>query len=86
MASKYIRGSQISCMEELVKQNVVFFHEKALHRSFFLSWQIRYALVQIEKGTLFRADERYDAKKCWNQRAAGSDYEKGFWGTEDSHE
>lgn len=53
---KYSKGSRITCMEELVKQDVVFFREKVLHRGFFQSWQIRYAIIQIEKGLLFRAE------------------------------
>lgn len=31
-------------------------------------------------------DKRYDAMEDWNQRADGSDYEKEFRGTEESHE
>lgn len=73
---KYRKGSRITCMEELVKQDVVFFREKVLHRSFFQSWQIRYAIIQIERGTLFRAEKADDS----------SDYEKEFWGTEADHE
>jgi len=80
---KYRKGSRITCMEELVKQDVVFFREKVLHRSFFQSWQIRYAIIQIERGTLFRADECYDPKKYWSRKTDGSDYEKEFWGTEE---
>lgn len=53
---KYRKGSRINCMEELVKQDVVFFHEKVLHWSFFQSWQIRYAIIEIERGALFRAE------------------------------
>lgn len=83
---KYRKGSRITCMEELVKQDVVFFREKVLHRSFFQSWQIRYAIIQIERGTLFRADECYDPKKVWSRKADGSDYDKEFWGTEENPE
>lgn len=53
---KYKKGSRITCLEELVRQDVVFFSDKVLHRSFFQSWQIRYAVFQIEHGTLFRAE------------------------------
>lgn len=67
---KYKKGSRITCLEELVRQDIVFFRDKVLHRSFFQSWQIRYAVFQIEHGTLFRAEKTDD----------GSDYEKEFWG------
>lgn len=73
---KYKKGSRITCLEELVKQDMVFFREKVLHRSFFQSWQIRYAIIQIERGTLFRAEKTDD----------GSDYEKEFCGEEVDHE
>lgn len=53
---KYKKGSRITCLEELVRQDMVFFRDKVLHRSFFQSWQIRYAIIQIEKGVLFRAE------------------------------
>ena len=36
-------------MEELVKQDVVFFREKVLHRSFFQSWQIRSVSLELRK-------------------------------------
>lgn len=73
---KYKKGSRITCLEELVKQDMVFFRDKVLHRSFFQSWQIRYAIIQIERGTLFRAKKTDD----------GSDYEKEFCGEEVDHE
>lgn len=72
MASKYKRGSRISCMEELLSQETVFFRGKVLHKSFFKSWQIRYTEEQIRLGTLCRAEKMGD----------GSDYEKQFLGTE----
>lgn len=58
---KYKKGSRITCLEELVRQDIVFFSDKVLHRSFFQSWQIRYAVFQIEHGTLFRAEKTDDA-------------------------
>lgn len=83
---KYKKGSRITCLEELVRQDVVFFRDKVLHRSFFQLWQIRYAIIQIERGTLFRADERSVPMKDWNRMFDGSDYEKEFWGEEVDHE
>ena len=65
---KYRKGSRITCIEELAKQDVVFFRDKVLHRSFFQSWQMRYAIIQIAQGTLFHADNASD----------GSDYYKEF--------
>lgn len=76
MARKYKQGSRIFCIEELAKQNVIFFNGKAIHRGFFQSWQIRYAIVQIEAGRLFHAEKVSD----------GSDYDKEFWGTEENPE
>lgn len=57
MKRKYKRGSKICCMDELCAQKMIFFRDKPLHASFFLSWQTRYAMVQIQMGTLYRAEK-----------------------------
>lgn len=57
MKRKYKRGSRICCIEELAAQKIVFFRDKPIHSSFFLSWQMRYAMVQIQNGTLYRAEK-----------------------------
>ena len=60
MKRKYRRGSKICCIEELAAQRVVFLKDKPLHRSFFRSWQIRYVMVQIQRGNLYRAEKVND--------------------------
>lgn len=57
MKRKYRRGSKICCIEELTAQRVVFLRDKPLHRSFFQSWQIRYAMEQMQRGNLYRAEK-----------------------------
>ncbi len=54
---KYRKGSRILSLDELVKQEVVYFYDKITHRGWFLSWQFRLAQKYVERGCLYYAEK-----------------------------
>lgn len=67
---KYRKGSRITCMEELVKQDVVFFREKVLHRAFF------------SRGRFATRSSRLSVELCSGRKKLmmAATTEKKFWG------
>ncbi len=57
MSSKYKQRTQISCLEDLLRQEYVSHHGKVLHRGWFMSWQIQYAINQIRLGTIYHVEK-----------------------------
>lgn len=54
---KYKKGKQITSLDELCKQEFIFFFDKITHNGWFMSWQTRLARYYIEKGWLFVAEK-----------------------------
>ena len=52
---KYQKGSVITSLDELAKQEFVFFYDKITHNGWFGSWQFSLARRYIERGCLFYA-------------------------------
>lgn len=52
---KYRRGGKILSMDELVRQDFVYFHDKIYHQGWFLSWQLRWAVTRLKWGELYYA-------------------------------
>lgn len=53
---KYHKGGHILSLDELVKQDFVYWHDKIQPRGWFLSWQFRMAVDNIgENGCIFYA-------------------------------
>ena len=53
---KYRRGSHIRSMDELVRQEVVFWKDKPTHKGWFMSWQLGMTAKTIgEKGIIYYA-------------------------------
>lgn len=57
---KYRKGKQIISLDELSKQEFVYFFDKITHCGWFMSWQLRLAKRYVERGYLFRAEKRGD--------------------------
>lgn len=53
---KYRKGEKITSLDELMKQEFVYFRDKILNYGFFVSWQIRLVQFYIQKGMLFYAE------------------------------
>lgn len=53
---KYRKGEKITSLDELMKQEFVYFHDKILNYGFFGSWQIRFAQFAIQNGKIFYAE------------------------------
>lgn len=56
----YTKGDPIRSIDELLRQEFVFFHHKVTHRGWFMSWQLRMALDMIERGILCYAIRKED--------------------------
>ena len=54
---KYRRGEQITSLDELSKQTVIYFFDKITHKGWFMSWQFRLARSYIERGILYYAEK-----------------------------
>ena len=53
---KYRKGDKITSIDELAKQEFVYFFDKITHNGWFGSWQFRLALRYIERGFLYYAE------------------------------
>ena len=78
---KYKKGGPITSLEELAKQDFVYFFDKIQPKGWFKSWQIRYAEGQIKLGRIFYAiktvPDTIICKKC-NRRFADESELKRF--------
>lgn len=57
---KYRKGKQITSLDELSKQEFIYFHHKITHCGWFMSWQFRLAKMYIDKGWLYYAEKVVD--------------------------
>ena len=53
---KYKKGERIWTLEELDRQEFVFFQNKVYHKGFWQSWQYRWVLENLKRGQFFKAD------------------------------
>ena len=61
---KYRRGGHILSLDELSRQDFVYWHEKITHRSWFLNWNFRMAVQAIgEKGCIYYAIRNEEGDK-----------------------
>lgn len=52
---KYRKGDKITSLDELVKQEFIYFFDKITHNGWFMSWQFRLAKMYIDRGFLYYA-------------------------------
>lgn len=52
---KFVKGDQITSLDELVKQEWIYVFDKITHNGWFMSWQFRMAKTYIDRGCLFYA-------------------------------
>lgn len=52
---KYRKGEKITSLDELAKQEFVYFFDKITHCGWFMSWQLRLAESYITRGFLYYA-------------------------------
>lgn len=52
---KYRKGAKITSLDELAKQEFIYFHDKITHAGWFMSWQFRLADRYIQRGILYYA-------------------------------
>lgn len=70
----YKKGGHILTVEELAKQEFVFFRHKLTHNGWFMSWQLRFVMRNIgENGNVYYAERNkdvlceYECKNCHKQ-------------------
>lgn len=51
----YKKGEPINNICELLKQEFIFAQGRPLHKGWFMSWQFRFAIQELERGHLFYA-------------------------------
>jgi len=49
---KYRKGDKIQSLDELARQEFIFFHDKVYHRGWFGSWQLSWCAARIKLGEL----------------------------------
>lgn len=54
---KYRKGAKITSLDELAKQEFIYFHDKITHTGWFMPWQFRLADRYIQRGTLYYAEK-----------------------------
>jgi hypothetical protein len=53
---KYSKGDPILSLDELVKQEFVYWHHKITHKGWFMSWQMKMVLDALQQGNvIFKA-------------------------------
>lgn len=57
---KYRKGAKITSLDELAKQDFVYFYDKITHAGWFMSWQFRLADQYIQRGCLYYAERIED--------------------------
>lgn len=58
MSRKYEPGRLVTSLDELARQKLVFHRKQLISAGWFSSWQIRYAMREIEKGNIRYADRK----------------------------
>lgn len=54
---KYQKGEPITSLDELSRQEFIYFYHKITHRGWFMSWQFSMAQRLIERGALYKAEK-----------------------------
>lgn len=57
---KYRKGGKITSLDELAKQEFIYFFDKITHAGWFTSWQVRLAQRYVERGCLYYAERIVD--------------------------
>jgi hypothetical protein len=54
---KYRKGAKILSLDELAKQEFIYFYDKITHSGWFMSWQFSLAAQYIQRGCLYYAEK-----------------------------
>ena len=60
---KFRKGKRITSLDELAKQEFVYFFDKITHMGWFKSWQFRLAQSYVQSGFLYYAERIADDDK-----------------------
>lgn len=56
----YIKGEVINSLDDLMKEKVVFFHDKTVNIAVVRNWQYAYLIAQVQNGRFFKAVKKGD--------------------------
>ena len=59
---KYRKGNPITSLDELSKQEFIYFFDKITHCGWFMSWQLCMAKRYIDRGFLYYAEKVGDER------------------------
>lgn len=54
---KYRKGARITSLDELAKQEFIYFTNQIVHRGWFMSWQFRLVDMYIKRSLLYYAEK-----------------------------
>lgn len=57
---KYRKGEKITSLDELAKQEFIYFWDKITHAGWFTSWKFRLAEQYVQRGVLYYAERIED--------------------------
>ena len=60
MASKYIKGERIQSLDELIRQEFIYFNHKVYHRGWVMGWKLKWVVDMIGRGLLFIATRKQE--------------------------
>lgn len=55
---KYKKGKNITSLDELMQQDVIFFYDKPLNKALFQNWQMAFTMNMIHQCAVFKAHRR----------------------------
>lgn len=64
---KYHKGAKIHSLDELAKQEFIYFHDKITHADWFKFWQFSLAERYIQRGWLYYAEKEENNGKKENR-------------------
>lgn len=64
---KYRKGAKIQSLDDLARQEFIYFFDKITHAGWFCSWQFRLAAQYIARGCLYFAERIENDDKSENR-------------------
>ena len=61
--SKYVKGERIKSLDELMQQDLIYFHERVCNIGWFQNWQLRFTRACMDRGCVYKAVIREPEKQ-----------------------
>ena len=63
----FVKGQPIKSLDELMRQEFVFYHHKVTHAGWFSSWQLGWAKRNIEQSNIYYAIKKENNHETCNR-------------------